>query len=563
MPKNTLRKTRPFLFRAKNELPTLLFGIEAPWNQMQLLQHAIDLLRQDPAYLNFAADLAFCSWQHRPLDKSALQTLVSLQDKVSVLPAQRCVITSILNKHVSFPEQDADIGELLVQANDGGSLPRAFLELANDGRSGLFWLGQILPLLLDQGLFAQAAELMAECTALASFSHIGQRLRAEWAMAALPPAEALSMVDAVDKDLFGPWRDAARASLLLQQDPEANGAEAAHLLGRLWQRFPWHVNLALTTHELLRPPPSTVPDALLDQVSVLLYSWNKASDLAATLESLAASRIGRAKVICLDNGSTDETPQVLQEARDMWRARGLPPLDLLRLPVNIGAPAARNWLLSLPQVRESRYMAFLDDDIFLPPDWLPKLVAQAEATPRVSAVGCRVERNKRPHLLQAADFNLLNPELCNSGFKDVREGLFVCNNGLGLRDSGLLRYTRACVSVTGCCHVLPRESVARFNGFDIRFSPSQFDDLERDLRAFLSGFTSIYHGSVVVRHVQYSSLTQARDNAKKAHVHGNKLKLEHLFEKQDIHNAAVRCRRMLDNDFTRKVVELDAMLPSL
>lgn len=560
----TLRHTRPFLHRAIRELPTLLHGVEASWNQMQLVQHALALLQNDAGYARFAAEMLAWAWQQRPLDKAVLQGLVSLQEHAPHLTPQTRVLATILNKHLTLPDARAeqpDMAAHLRAAQAEDRLPTALLQLTATPGAGLYWLGEAFSLLLDGGCYNATLELVEKSPALASLPQIAQRLRAAWAMEALPPEEALREVEALEAELFPQWRDAARAGLLQRLQAPGGREEAGRLLAGLWQTFPWHVNACLAAHELLAPPFAPANEEDLSSVCVALYSWNKAEDLARTLESLSASTLGGARVVCLDNGSTDATPQVLERARRVWKEQGnLPCLEVLRLPVNIGAPAARDWLLRLPQAQEAKYLAYLDDDIYLPRDWLRQLVARAEATPRVSAVGCRVERHKKPHLLQAADFNILPPELCASGFTDFKEKVFVFNNGLGSRDTIFFRYSRPCVSVTGCCHLLSVESLRETGGFDIRFSPSQFDDLERDLRAFAAGYTNAYQGALTVRHVQYSSLEQAQDRARQSHIHGNKLKLEHLFQEQDLQRMALRCRHLLEKDFTKKAIFLDEIL---
>jgi len=42
---------------------------------------------------------------------------------------------------------------------------------------------------------------------------------------------------------------------------------------------------------------------------------------------------------------------------------------IIELPVNIGAPAARNWLIARDETWQSDYIAFLDDDITMPENW--------------------------------------------------------------------------------------------------------------------------------------------------------------------------------------------------
>lgn len=568
MPRKNLLATRPFLHRAKHELPTLIYGVEGTSNQMQLVQHATALIQKAPEYIHMASQMLCWAWQQNPLDKTFLQGAASLAQQADELSPEGRVVASIMDRHLQLPDQDEDLITPLSEAAETGSLPEVYVQLINRSGHGLFWLGRIFSLLLDESMPELAAELLERNKALASLPHAAKRLQAELAMASLPPHEALPVIESVDAGVFGLWREAARASLLLQASEAETGGRASsnarHTAGaiyrKMWQRMPWHVNAGLTAYDLLSPPPPAPDLECYVQTCVLLYSWNKGHDLERTLESLANSILNGARVICLDNGSTDDTPDILARARKQWKERAdLPELEIVRLPVNIGAPQARNWLLHHPGVRDSRYVAFLDDDVYLPKDWLPSLLAQAEANRNVSAVGCRIVRNKRPRVLQAADFSLLDPSLCSSGFNDFQERVFVYNNGLGARDSGLFRYTRPCISVTGCCHLLSMDSVARHGDFDIRFAPTQFDDLERDMRAFSAGHVAIYHGGLSIRHVQYSSLSQAKSPAAQSHVHGNKLKLEHKYEEQDLKRMAARCRRLLDQDFTSKALALDAM----
>ena len=101
---------------------------------------------------------------------------------------------------------------------------------------------------------------------------------------------------------------------------------------------------------------------------------------------------------------------------------------------------------------------------------------------------------------------------------------------MGSQDKQLSAYTRPCLSVCGCCHWLRLDKAhGGMQFFDVRFTPSQFDDLERDMRLGLQGQQIVYTGKVRIKHVQHSSLQQAHDRKRSTHIFGNKIKLEHLF----------------------------------
>jgi len=379
------------------------------------------------------------------------------------------------------------------------------------------------------------------------------RLAAELAFHTQPPDEALPLVAALDPAHWGLWRIHAGGELLLRLGENEKGRAA---LARLWRAMPWHVNLTLALHDLMTPPPTDVDDGETASVAVLLYSWDKADLLAATLESLAASHLGGARIFVLDNGSADHTPQVLERARGLFvQPDGRPPLHVTTLPVNVGAPAARNWLLSLPEVRSMTWAAFLDDDVILPHDWLKRLLGAARehgGAERIGAVGCRITSATAPHGLQSADYNLFPKPSKAPEPGALPNRVAVFDNCAGSPDTGLFTYVRPCLSVSGCCHLVSMAAVARAGGFDLRFTPSQFDDLDRDLRSALAGMPALYAGTLAVRHVQHSSLAKARTLRQTGHVMGNKLKLDTKYSDEELAGLARDTSRMLWDDLEAK-----------
>lgn len=315
------------------------------------------------------------------------------------------------------------------------------------------------------------------------------------------------------------------------------------ILTALWREIPWHVNLTLKLHDLLAAPTaSTPPDR---NTAILLYSWNNADLLTDTLHSLARSELGEAAVFILDNGSTDHTPEVIAAAHPFFSR----PPEVIRLPVNIGAPGARNWLLQHPHILPYRHIAFVDDDVLLPSDWLSRLLATQAQHPQSAAVGCRIMDRKPQDTVQMAEVNLLEFE-AGGDFE-------IANAGSGELDLGLHHYTRPCLSVTGCCHLLDRERMAGPGGFDLRFSPSQFDDFDLDLRNFLHSGHAVYAGQCAVRHFQRSSLSQADTEAKQGHVLGNLVKLNCKYDAPQKKRLLLENRRLLWDDLLAKASELE------
>jgi len=255
--------------------------------------------------------------------------------------------------------------------------------------------------------------------------------------------------------------------------------------------------------------------------------------------------------VVLDNGSADETPEVIRRLAGSF-APGR--FERVALPVNVGAPAARNWLLALTACREAAWVAFLDDDLVLPPDWLVELLSAAATDPGASAIGCRITDAVPPFGVQSADYHLLPREWIARSFDDLPERLAVNNFG-GTADTGLFAYTRPCLSVTGCCHLIrPADG-----GFDLKFTPTQFDDLDRDLGVFLKGGHALYHGRLAVLHRQHSSLRQAASAAASAQVLAHKLKLEFKHTGDEPGRILARQWPMLAKDLAQKARRLARM----
>ncbi|MBU1229789.1 MAG: glycosyltransferase, partial [Proteobacteria bacterium] len=283
-------------------------------------------------------------------------------------------------------------------------------------------------------------------------------------------------------------------------------------------------------------------------ILIMLYTWNKAADLDATLASLFASDLSaggaRARILVLNNGSTDATPDVLAA----WAGRAGGTLARADLPVNIGAPAARNWLAAMPEARAAESLVYLDDDVDLPPDWLLRLGAALQQFPQAGVVGCKVADHQAPHLLQNAAGHLAVPAEAREGRPDL-DFQSLTPNPFRLSDAhlqgpdwGLFDFMSPCASVTGCCHLFRREALdapaTAGGGFSLALGPSQYDDFERDLRMLDGGGFAAYTGHLRVRHRKRSGLSAQgagrNGDAAGANAQGNRYKMQAMHSRADI-----------------------------
>lgn len=260
-----------------------------------------------------------------------------------------------------------------------------------------------------------------------------------------------------------------------------------------------------------------LPNPEDSQVHILFYTFNKLETTLATLRSLLASDIGNARVTLLNNGSTAFSAREFS-AGVAQTSQGRE-VEVIHLPVNIGAPAARNWLYRLPHVQEADYIAFLDDDVLLPRDWLRLYLQDLADYPDTCAVG--------PKGLNPSPFKTI--QYIYRYFQDVGEQkIRFTNNAPMVFDLGQFDGRRPCLSVMGCCHMFDRKRMARLGvpDFDVRFTPSQVDDLERDIQIWKHGGRVLYDGRVEVVHMQDAGRAAPKTEASWGHVWGNHMKME-------------------------------------
>ncbi|MCX7823612.1 MAG: glycosyltransferase family 2 protein [Syntrophobacterales bacterium] len=310
---------------------------------------------------------------------------------------------------------------------------------------------------------------------------------------------------------------------------------------------PWDVNTILRIHDVLvganrvsKPPPG--------RVSICLYSYNKRDAIDVTLDSIAKSSIPNGIVFVLINGSTDGSYEIVKGWQDRF---GKDRFHIISLPINIGAPAARNWLMHHPEVKRSEWILFLDDDAIVPPDWLGRLGTAVELYPNGGAYGCKVVDSETPYLMQSVDYHLVRISN-NDSSKEIPPYRWTTIH-YELEDFGEFDYIRPCVHVTGCCHLFSRDVLLSCGDFDLRYSPSQFDDLDHDFRMALMDRPAIYNGFLTVYHMNNTARLHRRDLRARRLGDANWYKLMNRFAGKPFREIYRWERALLWEDFLKKL----------
>lgn len=102
-----------------------------------------------------------------------------------------------------------------------------------------------------------------------------------------------------------------------------------------------------------------------DLVSIILPSYNRVDTISRAIESVSNQTYKNYELIVVDDGSTDNTEEVIGSLR-------IPKLTYIKHTCNKGAAAARNTGL---EVAKGEYLAFQDSDDEWHPDKLEKQIA--------------------------------------------------------------------------------------------------------------------------------------------------------------------------------------------
>lgn len=214
---------------------------------------------------------------------------------------------------------------------------------------------------------------------------------------------------------------------------------------------------------------------------IVAACFNKAQVTRRFLESFRRNSRHPWELIFVDNASSDDTPQVLEE----FRAQGLP-LTVFRNEKNLGCAGAWNIGVREALARGSQLVGVLNNDIVFGPDWDTGLLGYLETHPEEAIVG--------PHTMkcalknfdeQARHFALRNE--CRTRRKLVSESMFM----------------RA-------------EVFTRVGFFDERFFLT-FEDTDFYVRAVQAGIHPVVTGASVLWHQELTTRgTMPRDYEEKA-----------------------------------------------
>ncbi len=221
-------------------------------------------------------------------------------------------------------------------------------------------------------------------------------------------------------------------------------------------------------------------------VTAVVLNYDGRRLLEVILPSLAAQTYAPLEVLVVDNGSRDDSLA--------WLAEHWPALQVLRIPQNVGVAAALN--RGVAAARGS-YVALLNNDLELEPDWVAELVNALEHHPEAASAACKLRSfHQRDRLDGAGD--VLSRAITGS-----------CR-GHGELDTGQYDEPQDVFAPTAGAALYRASAFDQVGGFDESFF-AYLEDLDWGLRARLLGLGCRYVPSAVGYHMGSATTGGDRD----------------------------------------------------
>ena len=221
------------------------------------------------------------------------------------------------------------------------------------------------------------------------------------------------------------------------------------------------------------------------RLSVVVVNWNRRELLRSCLQSLASQTHPSFEVIVIDNGSDDQSSELVKTLEPDYPVR----LSLVCNRINRGFCAANNQGFA---ASDSEFVALLNNDAEADPGWLTALESVIRSDERVGMAASKILVWEDPARIDKAG-HLMYPDGQNRG------------RGTGQVDQGQFDRVEETLWPDGCAAMYRRAMLDEIGGFDEEFF-AYADDAELGLRGRIAGWTCLFAPQAVVRHHRGATL---------------------------------------------------------
>jgi GT2 family glycosyltransferase len=220
--------------------------------------------------------------------------------------------------------------------------------------------------------------------------------------------------------------------------------------------------------------------------AIVVLNWNGAEDTLACLKSLAGVMSPNCRVLVVDNGSTDGSPEIIREA--------FPEIELLLLPANIGYSGGNNAGFRRVKELHAEFVIFLNNDTMVDGGFCAPLLDVLHRNPSAGIAVPKIFYLDRPDTLWYA-----------GGVVNLSTGLI---RHVGLRKKDAPEFDRPGTTgyATGCCLAMRCRDFDAVGAFDEGFG-MYAEDVDLSLRVRALGLSIDYVPSSRVWHKVSASLS--------------------------------------------------------
>jgi len=216
-------------------------------------------------------------------------------------------------------------------------------------------------------------------------------------------------------------------------------------------------------------------------VAVIILNFNKTEETLQCIRSVLTSDYTPFRVIVVDNGSTDGSYDAISKT--------FPGLDVIRSEENRGAAGGRNFGHAYATKHfKPEFILFLYNDTVVERDMLRCLV-ETLIDDKDAGIACPKAYQKFPstYIMSAGlHLNLYTASIYDIGSGKIDEGQFEKR-----------RYVPAC---GGFGFLIKQHVLGRLGGWDEKFNPYAWEDVDLCLRARKMGYKTVYVPKALIYH---------------------------------------------------------------